>query len=839
MWFKKIFCLLFAITIVFSLTACEKYKPYIGENGNWYVDEEDLGVAAQGPKGEDGTSITVVSVEKTDTNNNVDTYTITFSNGTVTTFTVTNGVDGAAGSNGEDLTISSVEKTKTEGLVDTYTIYFSNDSTTSFTITNGKDGKVVTILNIEKTASQELIDTYTVTYTDGNTFSFTVVNGKTPYIGENGNWWIGNEDTGVFADYSKLNTTPLTSYSDGLEYTPMTINGINGYAVSGYDSNISSREGEKHLVIPNYFCNFPVIGILSDVNFPDVDKITLSNNIIYLAKSAFRYANELKEIDFNNCPITYVSEGCFNDCVYLSKVTLSDTITKLENKAFVDSPITDINLENITYYGAGSLSSSVLRYLYLDSSVEYVGSYAFSDTFVYVEHDEIPTSWYSSIKSGELPVIPGAKKNDLYIYSIKNSEVTVYQYLGNEKKLIIPASIESIPVTTVGAGFNSRLISGRDIESLSQNEAIEFIRNNEGYLDEVVVSNNVKRINFFAFMNCNMFLYISKNVEEVYASSGDWLLTTSYYNWSPSFLDDDWGFGFIVVEDPTKTKLIDNKNGNEMTYDDKEVLIKTNIKYDDIYYDDENDIYYVKNNLSWEVLACRAWYADVAHILDNIDNIPVKTIGKFAFYGDGPRIITIGSNINKIKSYAFYETNGIILIPKNVSIINANGLDVYSEAIVLVEVESKPDDWDSNWISSSYAKVYYSVPVDNLAISGNFLGTIKNDGTVELIMYTGAYSSQLTLKIPRVIDNRIVSSIKNGFYAQKTSYPGVKIYIPSTISAIEYDAFDFYYSSTSYYPTFYVEVSEIPETYANNWYYNSYRSSNKYFYCYTAQDFDY
>lgn len=36
--------------------------------------------------------------------------------------------------------IQKIEKTGTDGLVDTYTIIFTNGSTTTFTITNGADG---------------------------------------------------------------------------------------------------------------------------------------------------------------------------------------------------------------------------------------------------------------------------------------------------------------------------------------------------------------------------------------------------------------------------------------------------------------------------------------------------------------------------------------------------------------------------------------------------------------------------------------------------------------------------------------------------------------------------
>ena len=138
-----------------------------------------------GPQGEQGiqgeTGIGIESIEKSGSEGLVDIYTITFSDGTTSTFTVTNGKDGVDGTQGiqgiqgepgEDghtpvITIqegywyidgentnvlaegikgdtgngvSDVKLTNTEGLVDTYTITFTNGTTSTFTLTNGKDG---------------------------------------------------------------------------------------------------------------------------------------------------------------------------------------------------------------------------------------------------------------------------------------------------------------------------------------------------------------------------------------------------------------------------------------------------------------------------------------------------------------------------------------------------------------------------------------------------------------------------------------------------------------------------------------------------------------------------
>ena len=131
-----------------------------------------IGCGSTGPQGETGNGIS--SITLTESKDLVDTYTIYFTDGTITTFTVTNGKDGLQGIQGEAgkdghtpvITIengywyidgvntlqpaqgvqgetgngiSSIKLTNTEGLVDTYTIYFTDGTTTTFTVTNGKD----------------------------------------------------------------------------------------------------------------------------------------------------------------------------------------------------------------------------------------------------------------------------------------------------------------------------------------------------------------------------------------------------------------------------------------------------------------------------------------------------------------------------------------------------------------------------------------------------------------------------------------------------------------------------------------------------------------------------
>ena len=199
------------------------------QNGYWYIDNVNTNIRAEGLKGDTGNGIS--AIEKTGTNGLVDTYTITFTDGWITTFTVTNGADGTDGAAG--VGIEKVEKTGSEGNVDTYTITLTNGNTFTFTVTNGNSGSdgtngkdgITPQLRINESTNM-----WEVSYDNGKTWTSLGVkatgeNGKdgadgekgekgdtgengadgkdglTPFIGENGNWWIGDTDTGVQAAY--------------------------------------------------------------------------------------------------------------------------------------------------------------------------------------------------------------------------------------------------------------------------------------------------------------------------------------------------------------------------------------------------------------------------------------------------------------------------------------------------------------------------------------------------------------------------------------------------------------------------------------------------------------
>ncbi len=117
--------------------------PYIGQNGNWWIGNTDTEVKAAGADGEDGKD-GVDGKDGEDGKDGVDGQNgkdgIDGKDGE----DGTDGVDGKDGTDGKDgkdgVGIAKIEKTATEGLVDTYTITFTDGTTATFTVTNGKDG---------------------------------------------------------------------------------------------------------------------------------------------------------------------------------------------------------------------------------------------------------------------------------------------------------------------------------------------------------------------------------------------------------------------------------------------------------------------------------------------------------------------------------------------------------------------------------------------------------------------------------------------------------------------------------------------------------------------------
>ena len=92
------------------------------------------------------------------------------------------------------------------GTIDTYTITYTDNTASTFTVYNGKDGRGITsILRTSGNGAPGSTDTYTINYTDNSTNTFTVYNGKD---GENGTGTSTNDDIFLIEVYENDAVTP-------------------------------------------------------------------------------------------------------------------------------------------------------------------------------------------------------------------------------------------------------------------------------------------------------------------------------------------------------------------------------------------------------------------------------------------------------------------------------------------------------------------------------------------------------------------------------------------------------------------------------------------------------
>ncbi len=240
---KKIISLLLVLVLCFSITACA------GEQGP---------KGDQGPAGVDGTAVTLVSLEKTKTEGLLDTYTMTFSDGTVSQFAVKNGSAGAAGTNGTSPTVGE-NGNWWIGELDT------GVKVAGAAGTNGKDGVTPTIGENNN---------WWIDGVDTGVSSVGVsgVNGQTPFVGSNGNWWIGVKDTGVKAigedggdGDDGLNAPSPHVGSNGNWWVGMQDLGVRAVAVDGVDG-LTPYIGEDK----NWWIGTENTGVKSEGTIPTI-----------------------------------------------------------------------------------------------------------------------------------------------------------------------------------------------------------------------------------------------------------------------------------------------------------------------------------------------------------------------------------------------------------------------------------------------------------------------------------------------------------------------------------------------------------------------------------------
>lgn len=791
---KKVIIVFISIVLAsVMLTACDSKVPYIGENGNWWVGESDLEIPAQGPQGETGekgengepgSSVTVQSVKKTKTEAAVDTYTIYFSDGTKSTFTVTNGkngTNGTNGTNGKSVYITSVEKESSDGLTDSYKILFSDNTVQRFSVTNGQS---ITIQSIGKTGTQGLVDTYQICFSDGKSLSFTVTNGAdglTPYIGSNGNWWIGEEDTGTCAGTENMDRVG----TDGLLFRLTIRGGVAGYEVYGYQGT------ETDIVIPNLIFGQPVVSIASGALPSGMTSLSISSNTEYLPP--LKGNSYLASVDFNHAPISVLPNEMFRDCSSLQELENYENLKEIGSYAFKSTLLTQFDFSNITtignyaFYGCKmcdddwGLLYADQYFVFLPEQIISIGSYAFDDDFpVYYEGTTAPVFTSDGLQIGVKHSADG------YYYQDKGDYLSVLNYDGDQTLVKIPQTI-----------------NGKTVKALTD---WAFFGNPR--IERVEIPSTVTQIGRECFLFCRKIHSIF--VPESVVSFGHF---------------DDEQYSEDLFENPTfffEANTIDFSGG--ITSPEQLDILKYMLGVQPSEIDDDEVCVYYKKATSYEVVTIKN-VNGVATIPASHNGKPVSRINTYALAGDEMvKGVVLEKGISKISTNAFYKSGNLIFVdvPSSVEIVNYRGFYSLSKCTIYIEASEIPTDWDSSWYYS--IKDYKLDSKAEYSSDGSYLYTTV-DQKLYLVKYLKPIEPLNPIVIPETIDGVPVYGICSYCFEGTQSNNSNNRYIfaiPASISVMESDAIYLPYPG---YSILYMGVksrNQIPSGWNSNWFKTSY-----------------
>ena len=315
--------------------------------GNTGAQGERGETGAKGDKGDTGetgatgaTGNGIASIAKTGTSGLVDTYTITFTDGTTTTFDVTNGAEAI------DTTLSIAGRAadaKATGslLIPThnhvinydYTVFASDYVEGKYYGTNGSIGTSASYNYYAK-----------IPVVKGNTYHFVGGRGARYVVLYNNNMIVQTAEivTAFTAQYdgelyvTEFSATPLKMYlyNDFYKITEWTNDNVNGYRYStSADSHIhtASTAGDiMHLKLKSYdgshFSSFLLYAVVNGVNTIVATLYSVPNEVVFIAPNASDYLwyinrSQSETANFEFELTNYTKKTIFNS---LDKLEVSD-----------------------------------------------------------------------------------------------------------------------------------------------------------------------------------------------------------------------------------------------------------------------------------------------------------------------------------------------------------------------------------------------------------------------------------------------------------------------------------------------------------------------------------
>ena len=720
---KFLFVIALMALMPLALTSCsnDKNYPYIGENGNWFVNNKDTGVPATGPAGQNGTNGTNGNDGQDGSNGSTP---IVGENGNWWIDNVDTGIPatGAAGENGVDGETPFIGQNGNWWIGDVDTGILAEGKTPEITIgsngnwfINGEDTGLPS--KGEDGSKIEIKDGYW--YIDGvNTYVSAVgQDGSTPdiTIGDNGNWFINGEDTG----YSAIN----------LDYYTVTLD-LNGGQVEdsiSFQDTYTVREGHTipYLPIPTK-TGYEFLGwftgndqtsdrftittqVYSDLNLTaqyrslandtytikwinhDGSELEVDNDVLYGTTPTYDGETPTKESDYrysyeftNWSPIV---EPASKDMVYVAQfkeVPLKFTITyELNGYGELLNPVSEVT------YG------DALDYPELDKSG--VTNLAFGGRYFDAEfNNRVSFPYYPEGNVTLYARWIEISENMFSTYSNNDGTCTIRSFLGSDAEyetIAIPSTINGETVTGIDNAFQNN----RQIKNIILPDTIENINDNafrNSSLKSINLPTSIVKIGNNAFENCGGLILDMTTLPNL-KNVGDYAFyftNINNFDFSESTKLNYIGENAFVDTnlqniDLSNASLLTDLNNNcfNSCYRLVSIVLPQNLKTIGSY-------------------AFNSCYSLTSITLPNT----LTTIGYSAFYKcSSLTTLILPSSITTISNDAFYSCSSLttLILPSSITTIDNNAFGNCTSLTLYCEPTSRPSGWNSSFAAD--ALVYW------------------------------------------------------------------------------------------------------------------------------------
>ena len=675
---KFLFVIAMMAFMPLALTSCsnDKNYPYIGENGNWFVNNKDTGVPATGPAGHNGTNGTNGSTPKVGENgnwwiDNVDT-------GIPAT--------GAAGENGVDGETPFIGQNGNWWIGDVDTGILAEGKTPEITIgsngnwfINGEDTGLPS--KGEDGSKIEIKDGYW--YIDGVNTNVSAAgqDGSTPdiTIGDNGNWFINGEDTG----YSAIN----------LDYYTVTLD-LNGGTVEdmmSFQNTYTVREGHTipYLPIPTK-TGYEFLGWFTGTNQTS-DRFTTTTQVY----SDLNLTAQYRSLEGDTYTIKWINHDgseleVDNDVLYGTTPTYDgETPTKESDSRYSYeftnwSPIVEPASKDMVYVAQFkevplkfTITYELNGYGELLNPVKEV---TYGDALDYPELDKSGVTnlafdgWYFDAEFNNRVSLIEISENMFSTYSNNDGTCTIRSFLGSDAEyetIAIPSTINGKTVTGIDNAFQNN----KQIKNIILPDTIQNINDNafkNSSLKSINLPTSIITIGNNAFENCQSLkldITALPNLESV----GDYAFYQTYIS-NFDFAEStklnyigSYAFSFTDLEQ------VDLSNANQLR--------------------ELNDFCFNScNNLALVKLPQR-----------------LETINSCAFYYcRNLATIEFPSSLKTIESDAFYSCTSLttLILPVSIDTIDYGAFSECISLSLYCEHTSKPDGWNDGFEGAALAYWY-------------------------------------------------------------------------------------------------------------------------------------